>query len=330
MVIEPIAPRPEPLRATQPMFDTYALGWDVQDYRGARLIWHGGAVFGSLAAVAMLPDRNVGIYIAVNSEEGEVVRGLMYELLDHYLGLPRDTWPEKLHAFREQQDRGGDRGPARAGGRSRRRSAPRCRWRAMPAIISDPWYGTINVREENGHLNVAFPHTPGLRATLEHWQYDTFVTRFNDPVMEPAYMTFQLDAQGHVDRITMRVVSPIADFSFDYQDLLFTPVAAAGRGGTAMIRSAAFLAACLLSTMAFAQPPGAIDQRVERVLRETPIIDGHNDLPWELRTNYGAAGPGPGCGHVAWARIRCETDMPAAARGPCRRAILVGLDPDHA
>src|SRR6185295_14365174 len=60
------------------------------------------------------------------------------------------------------------------------------------------------------------------------------------------------------------------------------------KGHNAMIRSAAFLAACLLSTVALAQPPGAIDQRVERVLRETPIIDGHNDLPWELRTNYGS------------------------------------------
>ena len=39
-------------------------------------------------------------------------------------------------------------------------------------------------------------------------------------------MTFQLDAQGRVDRISMRAVSPLADFSFDYQDLLFTPVAA--------------------------------------------------------------------------------------------------------
>ena len=35
-------------------------------------------------------------------------------------------------------------------------------------------------------------------------------------------MTFQLDANGRVDRITMRAVSPLADFSFDYHDLLFT------------------------------------------------------------------------------------------------------------
>ena len=28
---------------------------------------------------------------------------------------------------------------------------------------------------------------------------------------------------GKVERITMKPVSPIADFSYDYQDLLFTP-----------------------------------------------------------------------------------------------------------
>jgi hypothetical protein len=39
-------------------------------------------------------------------------------------------------------------------------------------------------------------------------------------------VTFGLDANGKVERVTMKPVSPIADFSYDYQDLLFTPVAA--------------------------------------------------------------------------------------------------------
>jgi CubicO group peptidase (beta-lactamase class C family) len=225
MVIEPIAPRPDYLRALQPMFDTYALGWDVQDYRGTRLVWHGGAVFGSLAAVALVPDRNIGIYIAVNSEEPEVVRGLMYELIDHYLGLPRDSWPEKFHRFLGER-RAAAIAALQAPAAQPARVGPSLPLARYAGDYSDPWYGTINVREANGHLNVVFPHTPGLTATLDHHQYDTFVTRFNDPIMEPAYMTFQLDAEGHVDRITMRVVSPIADFSFDYQDLLFRPVAA--------------------------------------------------------------------------------------------------------
>jgi hypothetical protein len=50
---------------------------------------------------------------------------------------------------------------------------------------------------------------------------------FADKSIEPAYVTFSLDADGKVDRITMEAISPIADFSWDYHDLLFTPLAPA-------------------------------------------------------------------------------------------------------
>jgi hypothetical protein len=225
VTIEPNPTLPESLRDSQPMFQAYALGWQVQDYRGTRIVWHSGGVFGGIAVVVLIPDRNVGFYIASNSEQAEVVRGLMNELLDPYLGLPAGDWPARYHAFLEQRAQQAIAAvqapaahPADVGP-----SLPLARY---AGDYADPWYGTISIREQGGHLTVAFPHTPGLTATLDHWQYDTFRTRFNDPVMEPADMTFQLDADGHVQRITMRAVSPIADFSFDYQDLLFTPVAA--------------------------------------------------------------------------------------------------------
>ena len=28
-------------------------------------------------------------------------------------------------------------------------------------------------------------------------------------------------------------------------------------------------------------------ERIERVLAQTPLIDGHNDLPWEIRARFG-------------------------------------------
>ncbi|MDB5701694.1 MAG: rane dipeptidase [Sphingomonadales bacterium] len=41
--------------------------------------------------------------------------------------------------------------------------------------------------------------------------------------------------------------------------------------------------------MASAQPVDRTTQaRIERVLKTTPLIDGHNDLPWELRNRYGS------------------------------------------
>ena len=63
-----------------------------------------------------------------------------------------------------------------------------------------------------------------MAGMLEHWQGDTYVTRFDDKAIEPAYVTFVRDKSGKVDRVTMKPASPVVDFSWDYQDLTFTPV----------------------------------------------------------------------------------------------------------
>jgi CubicO group peptidase (beta-lactamase class C family) len=223
MVLQPIAPRPDNLKPTQPMFNTYALGWDVRDYRGAKIVWHGGAVFGFLAAVVLIPEKHVGFSILINSEDGEIINGLLFELLDHYLGQPANDWPAKFRALKQQRlndalkaYRSVAASPANVGP-----SLPLPRY---TGTYADPWYGKIDVAQVDGNLRIDFKSTPRMGGLLEHWQYDSFVTRFDDKTIEPAYVTFGLDADGKVERITMRPVSPAADFSYDYQDLLFTPI----------------------------------------------------------------------------------------------------------
>jgi len=80
------------------------------------------------------------------------------------------------------------------------------------------------VTATGNRATIDFKPTPGMKGQLDHYQYDTFIARFDDRVIEPACVTFGLGADGKVERITMKPVSPIADFSFDYGDLLFTPV----------------------------------------------------------------------------------------------------------
>jgi CubicO group peptidase (beta-lactamase class C family) len=225
VTLQPITPLPGALAPTVPQFNTYALGWDVRDYRGAKIVWHGGAVFGFKSAVVLIPERNVGFSIEINSEDGELVMGLMYELLDHYLGAPPNQWPEKFSAYKRQLLAEGLTAyqaaaakPAKAG--------PSLALARYAGTYRDPWYGDIVVRESAGHLHIDFTSTPRMAGALDHFQYDTFVTRLEDPALEPAYVTFALDAQGHVDRVTLAPVSPIADFSYDYRDLEFKPVPA--------------------------------------------------------------------------------------------------------
>lgn len=210
-----------------PMFSAYALGWSVQEYRGAKVISHGGAVFGSLTMVAMIPEKDVGFSITINSEDGELVRGLFYELLDHYLDKPAGHWPEML--AEQKQARlaqaaaylaSAETQPAEVGP-----SLPLDRY---AGTYADAWYGNIEVAQGPQGLTIDFKSTPNMAGRLEHWQYDSFITRFDDPGIEPAYVTFSLDADGKVERVTMKPVSPVVDFSWDYQDLLFRPVRPAG------------------------------------------------------------------------------------------------------
>ncbi|MGO9803686.1 MAG: dipeptidase [Steroidobacteraceae bacterium] len=50
------------------------------------------------------------------------------------------------------------------------------------------------------------------------------------------------------------------------------------------------LVPALCSALLLAAPALAADgdtQRIERILAQTPLIDGHNDLPWEIRSRFG-------------------------------------------
>lgn len=224
VVLMPIRQWPGDLASLVPNFSTYALGWNVEDYAGVKLVRHGGAVFGFLSTVVLIPEKEVGIFVAVNSEDGEVVLGLATELLDHYLGLPHTGWTERFAAFRKA------RAEKALAALEAETAAPAEVGPSLPLAgyagdYADPWYGPIAIRIEGRRLRLDFLQSPGMAGDLEHWQYDTFRTTWDDETIEPAYVTFALDADGKVARITMKAVSPLADFSYDYHDLLFEPVA---------------------------------------------------------------------------------------------------------
>jgi CubicO group peptidase (beta-lactamase class C family) len=220
--IEPIGPALPGLEDMTPNFQQYALGWEVRDYGGARIIWHSGGVFGFVTVVVLIPEKNVGFAITQNSEDGQARFGLMYELLDHYLGRPKKDWPALITKFRKA------RFDAAVKAVSEKAAAPAQSKPALPlenyaGRYVDAWYGAIAIESTAKGLRIDFTNTPNMGGNLQHWQYDTFIARFDDPNIEAAYVTFAIGSDGKVERITMKPVSPIADFSFDYQDLLFTP-----------------------------------------------------------------------------------------------------------
>ena len=219
----PIRAYPGPIADITPQFSGYALGWNVQDYRGAKVVQHGGAVFGVLAFTVQVPGHDLAISLQVNSEDVDVLRGLGYELLDHYLGFEPRDWVAAFTEWNRARLAGGLAALDAAGAQVRKASKPSLPASGYAGTYADAWYGPIAITDRGGTLRIDFRQTPGMQGTLSHWQYDTFRADFDDASIEPAYVSFALDAEGQVAQVRMKAVSPTADFSYDYHDLLFLP-----------------------------------------------------------------------------------------------------------
>src|SRR3546814_2573098 len=48
----------------------------------------------------------------------------------------------------------------------------------------DPWYGDVVIGSTAKGLTIDFTSTPRMAGRLKHWQYDSFVTDFDDPAIE--------------------------------------------------------------------------------------------------------------------------------------------------
>lgn len=87
----------------------------------------------------------------------------------------------------------------------------------------DPWLGEVTISEKNGRGWIESKRSHKLSGELLFFKANTFIARWADRSMNAdAYVTFSLDEGGKASGFTMKAISPLTDFSFDFQDLSFT------------------------------------------------------------------------------------------------------------
>ena len=65
-----VVPLDRPLaRMTETTLHSYGLGWHISDYRGRRVLEHGGATDGFRARLFLVPKEKVGLVLLTNVEE---------------------------------------------------------------------------------------------------------------------------------------------------------------------------------------------------------------------------------------------------------------------
>jgi hypothetical protein len=222
--ILPIGNPPPPLAGLKANFADYALGWMLRDYHGRKLVGHTGGVAGFVSRVMLVPDENLGVVVLTNAESDGAFDSILYHVLDYYLHVPPTDWIAAYKSVDDQQEKEAAEIMKKAEAARDASSKPSLPLNKYAAAYHDAWYGPITIHSENSGLVITFDHTPSMIGDLQPWQHDTFKAHWRDRNIEDAFVTFALNPDGTIDSAKMAAVSPLADFSFDYQDLLLKPV----------------------------------------------------------------------------------------------------------
>ena len=225
-MVTPIPPGPPP--ASMPWlrrrFNGYALGFGVRDYAGYKLLSHTGGLPGYVSLVMMVPDLRLGVAVLTNQESGGAFNSVGLRVVDHYMGSPQRDYPALYKALEDAAEREARDIEAKARTVRDSASGPSLALAKYAGTYTDPWYGDVAITLDGGKLLMRFSHTPSLVGDLVHWQHDSFVVRWRERELRAdAYVTFSLTPDGTVERARMQAVSPLTDFSFDFQDLELVP-----------------------------------------------------------------------------------------------------------
>ncbi len=217
-IISSSSPGPTAELPGRSIASTYAMGLAVQDYRGERLISHGGGSPGGISATVLLPGRNTGFSIFSNAEESYLLRALRSGIADIVMDKTGFDWIADSQRYEAQSTERSLAAAVEIDAKQAAGAAPSLPLSAYAGTWRDPWYGDIVIERRDVQLWLRFTHNPALQGPLEPYDGETFRTRFPDKREEDAFVTFELE-DGQPVRATVKGVSPDIDFSYDYQDL---------------------------------------------------------------------------------------------------------------
>ena len=179
-----------------------------------------GSLPGYASRLLMNPSLRLGIAVLTNQESDDAHDAIAYHIADSYLGA---TGVDHLKVFAEAarkrlaEANDVERKSVVTRDSTHMPSLPLARY---AATYADRWYGQVAVTYESGLLKIRFARTPALVGRLDHWEGDTFVARWRDRTLRAdAFVTFHLAADRSVERVSMKAISPLTDFSYDFHDL---------------------------------------------------------------------------------------------------------------
>jgi hypothetical protein len=204
-------------------FAAYGLGWFLSDVKGYKQVTHTGGLAGIVTQVVMFPELQLGILVFTNQQSGAAFNAISRTIQDSYLGISGYNW---VKLMKERVDKG----EAEAKKINDEITASTKAQAAQSTTVfnidqyagtyRDYWFGDIVISNKNGKAWFESKRSPKLNGEIFPYKGNTLIVRWTDRSMDAdAYLMFTTDMDGKPSRLTMKAISPLTDFSFDFHDL---------------------------------------------------------------------------------------------------------------
>ncbi len=182
---------------------TYALGWRLRDYQGRLIINHTGGLDGMYSYLGFMPDEHLGLVILTNLDNHSLQRALAYHVYDALLNLDFQDWSKRfLDAFKEKAVK---KEKVKSKKEKIEGTKPTHEKSDYLGTYTSRLYGEVEIYEQNRELRIRLSAHPKITGTIQHWQYNTFLVKWNDIVWDENFVYFDLDDQGGIKQFRMSV-----------------------------------------------------------------------------------------------------------------------------
>jgi hypothetical protein len=183
-------------------FQAYGMGWSLQDYRGKKVVRHGGSLDGMRTHVGLIPEEDLGVVVITNLNNSWIPQVVLYHIFDAYLG-PRDKdWNDVIYQVQLESEAESKERLTREEDARVEDTEPSLPLDAFVGVYADILYGEAEITLENGALRLSVG--PSFQGTLEHWHFDTFRARWDDSQLGRAWVEFRLDRAGKVEEVDIQ------------------------------------------------------------------------------------------------------------------------------
>ncbi|MBL7816469.1 MAG: serine hydrolase [Saprospiraceae bacterium] len=206
-------------------FASYGLGWFLSDVKGYKQCTHTGGLAGIVTQITLIPELKLGIIVLTNQQQGAAFTAITNTIKDSYLGV---TGIDRLKQMQDRYEKGIAEAKKITNEvwtnieAAQKTALVKLSVDSILGTYTDAWFGDVTIAQKNGKTRFDSKRSPRLTGELFFYKANTFVVKWDDRSMDAdAFVEFTLDREGRAESIKMNAISPLTDFSFDFQDLDF-------------------------------------------------------------------------------------------------------------